>query len=67
MNTTAKATIDTPVGVSREIMIKDSLKQGTVTGPDVCKISMDSINNKSLKHTTFYGPELDILSMVFYG
>ena len=63
MNMTAKAVIDTPVGHTREIKVNNTLKQGTVTGPDVCKVSMDYVNNRSLNNPTFYGPELEIQAM----
>ena len=65
MNRSAVAVIDTPVGVTREIKVKHTLKQGTVIGPDVCKISMDSINNRSIPIITAYGPDLDIQGLAF--
>ena len=45
-----KAIISTPVGSTREITIYNSLKQGPLTGPEVCKVSMDHINNSGLKN-----------------
>ena len=60
MNESAKATVETPLGRTREITLKNTVKQGTVNGPPICGASVDTINNGGYNVVTHYGPDLQI-------
>ena len=65
MNKTAKITIHTPVGDTKEITCKNIVRQGTVYGPQLCGVSMGRVNNIGKGITTMYGPKLVIQSTQF--
>ena len=60
INERAKATIETPLGRTREITLKNTVKQGTVNGPPICGASVDTINCGGYNVVTHYGPDLQI-------
>ena len=65
MNKTAKITIHTPVGDTKEITCENIVRQGTVYGPQLCGVSMGRVNNIGKGITTMYGPKLVIQSTQF--
>merc|ERR1712072_258795 len=60
LNETAKAIVDTPVGITKEIILKNTVRQGTVNGPPICAASMDNVNTCGYNVVTQYGPKLEI-------
>ena len=60
MNETAKATVETPLGPTKEITLENTVRQGTVEGPRICAATMDTINMGGYKVVCHYGPGLEI-------
>ena len=60
MNENATITVDSPVGLTEEFMVKNIVKQGTVYAVDICAAGMAHINNTGYGIRTMYGPDLDI-------
>ena len=60
MNETAKAMIETPIGMTEEILLKKLMRQGTVSGPPICGATMDNINDIGYNVITHYGPNIMI-------
>ena len=60
LNETARTVVETPVGKTDEIILKDTVRQGTVSGPRICGASMDNVNKVGHKVVTFYGPDIEI-------
>ena len=65
MNQTAKAIVETPIGKTKEIELKNIVRQGTVSGPPICGATMDCINKIGFNVVTHYGPELQIKILAF--
>ena len=65
MNEEAKITIQTPVGNSKEIVVKNIVRQGTVYGPQLCAVTMSRVNDIGKRALTFYGPDLVLLPTQF--
>lgn len=65
MNRHSKIVIDTPVGVTEEIMIDNSVKQGTIYGPIMCGKTTSQINNTGENCSYHYGPRIEIKSPVY--
>ena len=65
MNETAKAIIETPIGMTKEILLKDIVRQGTVSGPPICGATMDNINKIGYNVVTHYGPNLEIKILAY--
>ena len=65
LNATARITVDTPVGTSKEFSIEDIVKQGTVYAVDICAATMDHINKTGYGIKTMYGPDLEINALAF--
>ena len=60
LNEIAAAVVDTPVGRTKEIILKNTVRQGTVNGPAICAVSMDTVNKIGYNVVTQYGPKLEI-------
>ena len=60
LNEIAEAVVDTPVGRTKEIILKNTVRQGTVNGPAICAVSMDTVNKIGYNVVTQYGPKLEI-------
>ncbi len=60
MNEVAKATIETPLGPTKEITLSNTVRQGTVNGPSICAATIDTINVGGYNVVTHYGPTLEI-------
>ena len=65
MNKTARATLDTPVGMIDEIVLKNVCKQGTVYAVLIGCKTMERINGIGGKATTCFGPKLQIESLTY--
>ena len=65
MNRKAVAIVETPVGVTKEIVVEDIVRQGTVSGPAICGASMDQVNTIGYKVATHYGPNIEINILAF--
>ena len=61
----ARITIQTSVGNTEEILVKDVVKQGTDNGPDFCGMTTIRINTIGKDIVTFYRPELVIQATTF--
>ena len=64
LNTEIEATIDTPLGITEKIKMKEAVKQGTVMVPTMCIIETDKVNTINEKAITI-GPEIKIESLIF--
>ena len=60
MNKVARATIETPLGPTKEVILENTVKQGTVNGPPICGATMDTINVGGYNVISHYGPGLQI-------
>ena len=60
LNEIAEAVVETPVGRTREIKLTNTVRQGTVNGPAICAVSMDTVNTIGYNVVTQYGPKLEI-------
>ena len=65
MNEVAKIVVKTPLGPTRQIVVKKIVKQGTVYGPQICISSMDKINLLGNDVVTYYGPDIPIRAVSF--
>ena len=65
LNEIAEAVVETPVGKTREIILKNTVRQGTVNGPSICAVSMDTVNKIGYNVVTQYGPKLEIQIAAF--
>ena len=60
MNEIAKATIETPLGPTDEVILENTVKQGTVNGPPICGATVDTINIDGYDVVSHYGPNLQM-------
>ena len=60
MNKKATITIQTPVGKTNNIIVENTVKQGTIYGPRICSKEMEQVNKVNKKTVTFYGPRIEI-------
>ena len=60
LNELAEAVIETPIGRTNEIKLRNTVRQGTVYGPPICAAAMDNVNKIGYDAVTHYGPELPI-------
>ncbi len=65
MNETSIATVRTPVGETKAIELKNIVRQGTVSGPDICCASTGAVNRMGRKLITMYGPDIEIGAPVY--
>jgi hypothetical protein len=65
MNERSAVTIRTPVGETNPINLTNIVRQGTVSGPDICCSSTSTVNHMGRKLVTFYGPDIEIGAPVF--
>ena len=65
LNSKAKITIDTPVGMTEEFEVENIVKQGTVYAVDICGAVIDNINKTGYGVITMYGPDLVINALAF--
>ena len=54
MNKNVKVTVDTPVGKTEMFKVEEVVRQGTITGPQLCSVTTDKINKLEK------APELEI-------
>ena len=55
----------TPVGDTEPFCLEDTVRQGTVYGPQICIALMDKINIIGKDLTTYYGPNLVLEAAIF--
>ena len=65
MNKSSKVIVETPVGDTECFELGKVVKQGTVYGPVICGKETERINNISEHNATMYGPNLEILTLVY--
>ena len=65
LNEIAEAVVETPVGKTREIILKNTVRQGTANGHSICAVSMDTVNKIGYNVVTQYGPKLEIQIAAF--
>eukprot|EP00111_Clytia_hemisphaerica_P015501 TCONS_00045769-protein len=64
MNKTCLITIDTPLGKTEEIEVKEIVRQGTIWGPTLCSITTDKVNNVAERVFSKY-EEAEVEPMVY--
>ena len=64
MNRLAKIEIRTPNGITKEILVMDIVRQGTIFGPKLCCISTENVNNLMLPMKTVISPETEVKAPV---
>ena len=64
MNRLAKIEIRTPNGITKEILVMDIVRQGTIFGPKLCCISTENVNNLMLPMKTMISPETEVKAPV---
>ena len=65
LNRRAKITIQTPVGDTNPIEVKEITKQGTIYGPILCDINTDKVNSIGTKNITTIGPDIECMSLIY--
>ena len=60
LNKEATIQVRTPHGETRDILITEAVKQGTISGPMLCGVEMDRVNLSSQKVKAPYGPNYNI-------
>ena len=60
LNEQAQIKVMTPLGESNEFSIKEAVKQGTISGPMLCGVEMDRVNQRPERLQSPYGPDYDI-------
>jgi hypothetical protein len=65
MNREARITINTPIGSTKEISVKEIVKQGSIYGPVLCGISTDKINKIGKYVAIKYENQVDIEPMIY--
>ena len=65
LNKRVEITIQTPVGETKEIEVKELVKQGTVFGPLMCCVNSAQIIKMREKTVTHITPELSIETVVY--
>ena len=65
LNKRAEITIQTPVGETKEIEVKELVRQGIVFGPLMCCVNSAQINKMREKTVTHITPELSIRTLVY--
>ena len=64
LNEKANFRVDTPNGITKEIKVKEIVKQGTVYGPKLCCASTGKINENLDKQETIY-PSVSLQAVTF--
>ena len=65
MNRLANIEIKTPNGITKEILVNDIVRQGTIFGPKLCCISTQNVNNLILPMKTVISPEIEVEAPVY--
>ena len=65
LNRRADIIIDTPVGITDSITVREIVKQGTVFGPKLCCISTEKVNSIQHVVSTSLTPEMTIGAPVY--
>ena len=65
LNKKAKITIQTPVGETKEIVVNEIVKQGTVFGPQLCCVNSAKINEIGENSVTMISPTIGNKSPVY--
>ncbi len=65
MNEVSVATIRTPVGETEPITLINIVRQGTVSGPDICCSSTSAVDRMGRRLVTMYGPHIEIGARVY--
>ena len=65
MNKKSTIVIDTPVGKSNPVEVGEIVKQGTLSGPVLCNINTDKVNQVGHKSITTIGPNIRIEALIY--
>ena len=65
LNEHAIASVKTPAGETKEIILENTVKQGGVYGPQLCCSSLDKINKMGRKIVTMYGPNIEVNAQIY--
>ena len=65
MNRLANIEIKTPNGITKEILVNDIVRQGTIFGPKLSCISTQNVNNLILPMKTVISPEIEVEAPVY--
>ena len=65
MNEESIAVVRTPVGETQPIRLNNIVRQGTVSGPDICCSSTGRVNQMGRSLNTMYGPYIEIGAPVY--
>ena len=65
MNRNANIVIDTPVGKTEHISIKNTVKQGTIYAVIMCGLTTSRVNSLNERVVYSYGPNVEIESLVY--
>ena len=65
MNRLANIQIKTPNGITKEILVNDIVRQGTIFGPKLCCISTQNVNNLILLKKTLISLEIEVEAPVY--
>ena len=65
MNKKSKVIIETPVGRTKSQEINNTVKQGTIFGPEICGKVTGRVNDINEKVITPYGPRIEIQCLVY--
>ena len=65
LNKESKAVVDTPFGITREIVLTEAVRQGTIYGPILCSITTDKINKIGGQSFESMGRNIEIKTFTY--
>ena len=65
MNRNGSAKVKTPHGVTKDILLNEVVRQGTIYGPKLCSINTDKVNSIGKKCITTIGPNLKCEALIY--
>ena len=60
LNKEATINVDTPHGLTKDFHISEAVKQGTISGPMLCGVEMDRVNQSENRVKASYGPNYEM-------
>ena len=65
MNKNANIIVHTPVGITDQFKVTNTVKQGTIYGPRICSKEIEKINEVNVKAVTMYSPRVEIEALTY--
>ena len=65
LNKESNAVVDTPFGITREIVLTETVRQGTIYGPILCSIATDKINKIGGQSFESMGTNIEIKTLTY--